>query len=59
LGNLKDGRYILYMVTIYKGEPKMADFLGTTWWSVLMFVAGALVGTPLWAWVSKKLPWNK
>lgn len=37
----------------------MADILGTTWWSILMFVAGAAIGTPLWNWVSKKLPWNK
>lgn len=37
----------------------MDDFLGTIWWSVLMFVAGALIGTPLWKWVSTKLPWGK
>jgi hypothetical protein len=37
----------------------MADFLGTTWWSVLMFVAGALIGTPLWGWIKTKFPWNK
>lgn len=37
----------------------MSEFLGTTWWSILMFVAGALIGAPLWKWVSTKLPWNK
>lgn len=37
----------------------MADFLGTIWWSVLMFVAGALIGAPLWGWVKTKFPWNK
>ena len=33
--------------------------LGTVWWSVLVFVAGALVGAPLWNWIKSKLPWNK
>jgi hypothetical protein len=33
--------------------------LGTIWFSVLVFVAGAVIGTPLWNWVSPKLPWNK
>jgi len=34
-------------------------FLGTVWWSALMFVAGALVGMPLWNWAKTKMPWNK
>lgn len=33
--------------------------LSVVWWSVLMFVAGALVGGPAWKWLSAKLPWNK
>jgi len=37
----------------------MEDFLGTTWWSVLCFVAGALIGTPLYTWLKNKMPWNK
>jgi hypothetical protein len=37
----------------------MSDFLGTIWWSGLMFVAGAVIGTPLWKWASAKMPWNK
>lgn len=37
----------------------MADFLGTTWWTVLVFVAGAAVGPSLWRWVSGFLPWNR
>jgi hypothetical protein len=37
----------------------MSEFLGTAWWSVLMFVAGALIGAPLWKWVAAKMPWNK
>ena len=35
------------------------DVLGTTFFAVLVFIAGALIGTPLWAWVKKFLPWNK
>jgi hypothetical protein len=33
--------------------------LGTVFYSVVIFVAGALIGAPLWKWVDKKLPWNK
>jgi len=33
--------------------------LGTIWWSILMFVAGTVVGTPLWHWAKRYLPWNK
>jgi len=34
-------------------------FLGTIWWSVLVFVAGAALGAPLWNFIKTKLPWNK
>jgi len=34
-------------------------FLGTIWWSVLMFVAGTVLGAPLWTWAKGYLPWNK
>jgi len=37
----------------------LAGFLGTIWWSVLMFIAGTVVGAPMWNWIRKKLPWNK
>lgn len=37
----------------------MDHILGTAWWSVLMFVAGALIGPMLWKWVSTKMPWTK
>lgn len=37
----------------------LSETLGTVWWSVLMFVAGALIGTPLWTWIKSKAPWNK
>ena len=32
--------------------------LENIWWSVLMFVAGTLVGVPVWSWLKTKLPWN-
>jgi hypothetical protein len=37
----------------------MEDFLGTIWWSVLMFIAGGLIGAPAWGWIKSKLPWGK
>ena len=37
----------------------VADTLGTLWWSVLMFVAGGLIGVPMWNWVKGYLPWGK
>ena len=37
----------------------MDSFLVTIWFSVLVFVAGALIGTPLWNWAKSYLPWNK
>jgi hypothetical protein len=33
--------------------------LGTIFYSITVFVAGALIGAPLWNWVNAKLPWNK
>lgn len=33
--------------------------LGTVFYSIVVFVAGALIGAPLWSWINKKLPWNK
>ena len=35
------------------------DVLGTTFFTILVFAAGALIGTPLWNWTKKFLPWNK
>jgi hypothetical protein len=37
----------------------MDSFLGTVFYSVLIFIAGAFVGAPLWGWVRKMFPWNK
>lgn len=33
--------------------------LGTVFYSVVVFVAGALIGAPLWEWVSKFFPWHR
>jgi hypothetical protein len=39
------------------------EFLTTTYGliahTVIVFVAGALIGQPLWGWVRKFFPWNK
>ena len=35
------------------------DVLGTTFYTVVVFVTGALIGPPLWRWLSGKMPWNK
>lgn len=36
-----------------------SSVLGTVWWSVLVFIAGAVIGVPLWNWTKKFLPWYK
>jgi hypothetical protein len=36
-----------------------ASTLGTIFYSITVFVAGALIGAPFWGWINKKLPWNK
>ncbi len=33
--------------------------LGTVFYTVVVFIAGAFIGKPLWDWASKKFPWNK
>ena len=46
-----------------KGDFKMIEFLqgtlGTIFYTIVTFVAGALIGKPLFAWVNEKMPWNK
>lgn len=37
----------------------LSTALGTVFYSFTVFVAGALIGAPLWNWVNKKLPWSK
>ena len=33
--------------------------LGTVFYSIVVFVAGAAFGVPAWAWVRKFFPWNR
>ncbi len=40
-------------------ELFFSSALGTLFYTVTVFVAGAFIGKPLWDWVSAKLPWNK
>jgi len=37
----------------------MSSILGTVFFSIVIFVAGAFIGRPLFGWVTKWLPWNK
>ena len=36
-----------------------SSWLGTAFYSVCVFVAGALVGRPMFEWLRKFMPWNK
>jgi len=37
----------------------ISETLGTVWWSIICFGAGALIGVPLFNWLKTKMPWNK
>jgi len=32
--------------------------LGTVFFTVVVFIAGALIGAPLWNWMKTKMPWS-
>jgi len=34
-------------------------FVGTIWFTALVFIAGAFIGAPMWNWVKAKFPWNQ
>ena len=51
-------RSILVIERKYNMEA-LQSALGTVFYSIVLFVAGALVGVPAWAWVRKFFPWNK
>ena len=36
----------------------ISELLGATWWSILCFIGGALIGAPLFSWLKSKAPWN-
>lgn len=33
--------------------------LGTGFFAAVVFVAGALIGPPMWKWLNAKMPWSK
>jgi hypothetical protein len=33
--------------------------VGTLCYTAVVFVAGALIGTPMWGWMKTKMPWGK
>ena len=35
-----------------------SSLLGTVFYSILLFVGGALIGTPMWNWLKTKMPWS-
>lgn len=43
------------MVTLAASD----GFFGTIWFIGLVFIAGAVIGTPLWNWVKEKFPWDQ
>jgi len=40
-------------------ELVISESLGTIFYSVVVFVTGALIGQGLWTWISKFFPWNR
>jgi len=56
---IKNQQKLLKLEGDKKMELLLSSTLGTIFYSIVVFVAGALIGAPLWSWVSKKLPWNK
>lgn len=47
------------MTTLADAAATTSHVLGTTWFIALTFVAGAVIGAPLWKWASKFFPWNR
>jgi hypothetical protein len=37
----------------------MSTLLGIVFYSIVVFVAGAFIGRPMFTWASSWLPWNK
>ena len=37
----------------------MSSILGTVFYTIVVFVVGAIVGRPMYNWLSKWMPWNK
>ena len=39
-------------------ESIISSGLGTVFFTIVVFVAGAIIGTPLWNWLKTKMPWS-
>ncbi len=37
----------------------MNDILGTVFYTALVFIVGALIGSPMFSWLKAKMPWGK
>jgi hypothetical protein len=37
----------------------ISGWLGTVFYTVVVFGAGALIGAPMWNWMKTKMPWSK
>ena len=37
----------------------MSSWLGTAFYSICLFGAGAWIGRPMFAWLRTMMPWNK
>jgi len=40
-------------------ESIVSNGLGIVFYTGIVFVAGGLIGTPLWNWMKNKMPWSK
>jgi hypothetical protein len=37
----------------------MNEILGTVFYTVVVFAAGALIGNPMFGWLKSKMPWGE
>lgn len=47
------------MENLVLAEASASSVLGTIFYTICIFVAGAVIGQGMWKWVQKFLPWNK
>ena len=36
----------------------LSSTMGTMFYSVVVFMAGAMIGRPMWNWMYAKMPWS-
>ena len=46
------------ILSIKRNAIMFSSLLGTVFYSVVIFMAGALIGTPMWHWMKTKMPWS-